>query len=468
MHLKLYNTLTRQFEEFKPLNKGGVTMYTCGPTVYNRVHIGNLRSFVVADTLKRTIIANAYNLQYVMNITDVDDKTIKKANEQTDQKDPKKALMKVTREFENKFIQDVVHIGNDLRDVKLVRATDNIEAMQKLIEGLYNAGIAYFGSDGVYFSIDAYKNAGHTYGQLVDIDLEQDNSRSRINNDEYDKDTPHDFALWKIQKDNEPAWSFVLDGKDITGRPGWHIECSAMSTRYLNQPFDIHTGGVDLKFPHHENEIAQSTGANGQQLCQTFLHSEHLLVDGKKMSKSLGNFHTLDDLADKNIDPLDLRLLFLQSHYRTQLNYTDTGIQSAREFRMSLRAAAALIHQPTNSGDTFEPGDTIDGITAALNDDLATPRALALLSDKLNDLQPLSKKGCKILLGFLQEVDKLLGLDLSKVSDISRAAKAKIKARQSAKVAGNFDLADDIRTELLKSNIGLNDHTGLTVWFWTN
>ena len=328
--MKLYNTLTRETEEVKPLKGDEIRIYSCGPTVYDHIHIGNLASFIHADALRETLKAEGYKVRHVMNITDVDDKTIKRSREEYPDLEPKEALKKLTSKYEELFKKDMEEVGNDLSAIEFVRATDYIPRMQELIRKLHKGGFAYIADDGVYFSIEAYKKSGKTYGQLLEINSEN-TSKNRIANDEYDKESAHDFALWKKVRPHEPSWDFELGGKDLAGRPGWHIECSVMSTDVLGQPFDIHTGGVDLIFPHHENEIAQSTaGKDEYLLAKLFFHNEHLLVDGKKMSKSLNNFYTLEDITKKGIDPLAFRLLVLQSTPRNQANFSWKILQAAQ------------------------------------------------------------------------------------------------------------------------------------------
>jgi cysteinyl-tRNA synthetase len=263
--MKLHNTLTRKVDELKPLDPNQVSIYTCGPTVYNNAHIGNLSSYIYADTLRRSLELSGYMTKHVMNYTDVDDKTIRTSLECYPDEESRPALWKFTEEYIVQFLDDMQAIGNDVKAIQFTRATDYIEDMQRLIAELYAKKIAYIADDGIYFSIEAYKAAGKRYGQLLELTV-GNTSAERIQNDEYDKESVHDFALWKLKKDTEPSWNFHLDGKDLPGRPGWHIECSAMSRTMLGQPFDIHTGGIDLVFPHHENEIAQSTAASESAL----------------------------------------------------------------------------------------------------------------------------------------------------------------------------------------------------------
>jgi len=287
--MKLFNTLSKQIEESTPLDKNTYRIYSCGPTVYDKVHIGNSSSFIVADLLRRVLKAGGASVIHVMNYTDVDDKTIARSSDMYPEESPETALKLLTDEYKRSFLKDMQAVGNDINDIKFVSAVENIADMRNLITTLYKDGFAYIADDGVYFSIDKYRESGKKYGQLLELS-ELNTSQSRISNDEYDKESVHDFALWKTRKGDEPAWEFDLDGSNLLGRPGWHIECSVMSTKNLGQPFDIHTGGVDLIFPHHENEIAQSTAGQDNLYAKFFVHNEHLLVDGKKMSKSLNNF----------------------------------------------------------------------------------------------------------------------------------------------------------------------------------
>lgn len=328
--MKVYNTLTKKKEEVKPLDGKTVRIYSCGPTVYDHIHIGNLASFIYADDLVKKLRKEGFEVKHVMNITDVDDKTIKKSQGKYPDLPPKEALKKLTEEYTSIFLEDMNKVGNSVDDMKFVKATENINEMQKLILRLYEAGIAYIENDGIYFSIEKYKKAGKKYGQLLKL-TEGNTSKARIDNDEYEKDNVHDFALWKASKESEPSWDFEINGRNMPGRPGWHIECSAMSVKELGQPFDIHTGGVDLIFPHHENEIAQST-ASGQEdkLANMFFHNEHLLIEGKKMSKSLNNFVTLKDIEDKGFNPMAFRLMVLQSDPHNQANFSWNILQAAQ------------------------------------------------------------------------------------------------------------------------------------------
>jgi len=425
--------------------------------VYDHIHIGNLFSFIAVDSLRRTLQATGLDVKHVMNLTDVDDKTIKAAKLKYPDLAPLEALKKLTDEYIEIFKCDMAEIGNDMSSLELVRATDCIDEMKQLISKLHAAGFAYATDDGVYFSIEKYRQSGKTYGQLLEL-TEQNTSVSRISNDEYDKDSTHDFALWKKQKDGEPAWAFELDGQDLTGRPGWHIECSAMSQMKLDQPFDIHTGGVDLIFPHHENEIAQSTALTESPVYATvFAHSEHLLVDGRKMSKSLSNFYTLSDIKKKGFDSLAVRLLCLQGHYRNQLNFTHTGIEAAQNRLHDLQAWADLVWQYEAQDDNFD--EVKKQIIGHLIDDVNTPQAIAAFSGLV------SRGACGVKMkDFLEFLDDCFGLGLSKRQDITDAQRVTLKQRQAARDNKDFDESDKLREDLKQQGIEVKDAENTQIW----
>ncbi len=352
--IKVFNTLSRKIEEFKPLKEKEVKIYGCGPTVYNFVHIGNLRSFVFYDFIRRVFEFNGFNVRFVMNITDVDDKTIR---------DSKKENIPFTvfvNKWENIFFEQLKEL-NIKNPVFFPRATAHIEEMRIIIQKLIDKEIAYFAEDGIYFSISKFKD----YGKLSKIKIEKLEAGKRVDVDEYDKENPNDFALWKFWNENDGNvfWNISFDINNeqfenikdlieiwkkkkilieiedkkyfkrviVKGRPGWHIECSAMSVKYLGIPFDIHLGGIDLIFPHHENEIAQSEAAFGKPFVNYWIHINHLMVNGKKMSKSLGNFYTLKDIKEKGFNPLALRLFYLMSNYEKQQNFTFEALKSVEE-----------------------------------------------------------------------------------------------------------------------------------------
>ncbi len=480
--MNLYNTLSRKVEEFTPLRDGVARIYSCGPTVYDHAHIGNLSAYIFADTLRRaTQLATGSAPKHVMNYTDVDDKTIRRSHERYPDMDPRDALHKLTSDYIDIFLQDMRRIGNDVDTVTFVRATDRIDGMKQLVTQLHRAGFAYIADDGVYFSIQAYRDSGKTYGQLLEITT-SNTSEQRIQNDEYDKDNVHDFALWKKQKDGEPAWEFSLDGQDLTGRPGWHIECSVMSRDELGQPFDIHTGGVDLIFPHHENEIAQSTALeDNPTMARFFVHNEHILVDGKKMSKSANNFYTLQDIIDKGYDPLAFRLLVLQAHYRSQVHFSWENLDAAQNRLETYRAMADLRWQPVdyNYDDASDQNKlklplsdlTISraksDILKALSNDLDTPQLLSTLSEfeRQASSQLVSRSGRENFIVFLQLLDSILGLNLMSSNDITDAQKQRIKQREEARSSKDWATSDRIRDDLLQQNIGLRDTEHGPIWY---
>lgn len=473
MTLRLHNTLTKQIDELQPLTPGRVTIYSCGPTVYNHVHIGNLSAFIAADTLRRTISGLGYDVKHVMNFTDVDDKTIRRSREDYPELEPMEALKKLTTKYGDVFIVDMRKIGNDTEALHFIKAADDatIEGMRELIRSLYEGGFAYVADDGVYFSIDAYKKSGKTYGQLVELS-DASTSSERIQNDEYDKESIHDFALWKTKKPGEPAWDFTLDGHDLTGRPGWHLECSVMSKMGLGQPFDIHTGGIDLTFPHHENEIAQSTaGQSNPTYAQVFVHNEHILVDGKKMSKSLQNFYTIDDLAEKGVDPLAFRLLVLQSHYRKPSNFSLENAEAAHNRLQHWRNIAALRHQTHEDiyqQEEMDPSPAaIGAIKEALADDLNTPEALRIVDETFSFIEShsLAKVNRQTLVELLEAIDELLGLRLLETTpDISDEQKQLIIERERARDEKDWATSDKLRDKLLGDDIVIRDTQAGTVW----
>lgn len=467
--MKLHNTLSRNTEDFTPLDEENVRIYSCGPTVYDHIHIGNLSAFIAADTLRRVLKAAGYNVQHVMNFTDVDDKTIRRSSERYPDDAPEVALRKLTEEYKQIFLDDMRAIGNSVEDMTFVSAVDSIEGMRALITDLYNDGFAYIADDGVYFSIEKYRASGKKYGQLLELTT-GNTSEARIDNDEYDKESIHDFALWKTKKADEPAWPFELDDNDLLGRPGWHIECSVMSVNNLGQPFDIHTGGVDLIFPHHENEIAQSTAGKGDTYAAYFIHNEHLLVEGKKMSKSLNNFYTLQDIRERGYDPLAFRLLVLQSHYSTQSNFTWKSLDAAQNRLKELRAWADLRHQPSADSMPKELDemfrDTRERILQMLQDNLNTPEALAAWGKLVSYMQTIPIPGVegKYTDGTLAFLDAVFGLDLANRPDITDEQKQLIAERQQARDAKDWATSDKLRDQLKEQGIEVRDTPGGTVW----
>ena len=478
MTLRLHNTLTKNIDTLVPLAEDAVRMYSCGPTVYDHAHIGNLSAFVMADTLRRVVSANGYSVTHVMNFTDIDDKTIRRSRAEYPEMEPLEALRASTQVYTDIFLEDMKAIGNDVDALTFIRAADDatIEGMRQLITTLHDQGFAYIAEDGIYFSIEAYQASGKTYGQLVEITA-NNTSAARIANDEYDKESVHDFALWKAEKPGEPAWDFDLGGHQLRGRPGWHIECSVMSQQGLGLPFDIHTGGIDLAFPHHENEIAQSTaGSDNPTYASLFVHNEHILVDGRKMSKSLGNFYTLKDLRDRGVDPLAFRLLVLQSHYRNQTNFSFDNVEAATNRLRNWRAVAALRHQihgtirdkKSTDDDIHSPLAAKQAIIEALSADLDTPTALRII-DETFDALPLGNIDLihhGSLTSLIEAIDQVLGLELiASTPDIDEDAKRLIIERERARDAKDWPRSDALRDQLQREyNISLRDTAHGSIW----
>src|SRR5437667_8170040 len=368
MGLKLFNTLSRSVQEFAPLDPAGekAGIYSCGPTVHDVAHIGNFRTFVFADLVRRYLQFKGYAVTHVMNITDVEDKIIKRVRESG------ASLREYTGKYEAAFLEDLQALGC-LRPHQLPRATEHMGEIISLIERLIDRGIAYKAADSsVYFSIEKYRGSGRQYGQLVKLNFDELRPGERVSNDEYAKESLADFALWKarVPEDGAVFWPSPWG----EGRPGWHIECSAMSMKILGPSFDIHLGGEDLIFPHHEDEIAQSEGAGlqpaGQRFVKYWLHGAHLLVEGKKMSKSLGNFFTLRDLLAKGFSGREMRYLLLTAHYRETFNLTLEGLQAARAALMRLDECLGKLRALAGNAGAKETSTLVGQFSAALDDDL--------------------------------------------------------------------------------------------------
>ena len=449
----LYNSLSRKKEEFKPIKKGRVGLYTCGPTVYNFAHIGNLRSYVFADILARVLRYNYGDkkIKWVMNITDVDDKTIRDSKTKYSDLSSMEALKKFTAEFESYFWKDLEELNINHPSVA-TRATDikYIRKMQKLVEKIFKSGYGYIKDGSVYFDVVKYSKK-YKYGKLVDIDKNALKSGTRIDSDEYEKENVQDFVLWKGQKEGEPYWDFKLDKKKLPGRPGWHIECSAMSETELGCPFDIHTGGIDLKFPHHENEIHQSViGYGAKKPVNFWLHNEHLLIDGQRMGKRFKNFYIVNDLKEKKINPLAYRFLCLQTHYGKQMNFTWEALKAAEE------GLSHLYNQFRELGD--KKGkinvDFKNKFLEAVNDDLNMPKALAVVQKLLKSkLKPGDK------LATILDFDKVLGLNLEEsIREITLAGIAEIrKEREIARKNKDFKKSDELRDKIEKLGYRVED-----------
>ncbi|MCK5438599.1 MAG: cysteine--tRNA ligase, partial [Gemmatimonadetes bacterium] len=456
MGLALYDTLRRKTVEFEPLDAGRVRIYTCGPTVHDFAHIGNLRTFLFEDLLRRVVKRRGYDVIQVMNLTDVDDKIIRKAGEAG------VTITEYTDPYKQAFFEDLATLRIDSAE-EYPAATDHIEAMVGLIERLRENGHTYTTEDGsIYFRISTFPD----YGKLSRVDLSEMRDGARVDSDEYDKESPKDFALWKAAKPDEESWDTRLG----RGRPGWHIECSAMSMAYLGESFDIHTGGVDNVFPHHENEIAQSQAATGKPFVRYWIHAEHLIVDGQKMAKSLGNFYTLRDLLDRGYRPRVIRYLLLSVHYRSQLNFTFAGLDQAGAALERLADFGGRLQQ-LPAGEA--PNDELARRTrraeaefdSALDDDLNSSRALAAVFEWVRDVNRALDAGEATtadqaqLAAFLASFDNVydvLTLDPGE-AEISADIEALIAAREAARQAGDYARADAIRDELAGHGVVVED-----------
>lgn len=439
--IKLFNTLTHQIDEFKPIEENKVRLYTCGPTVYDSAHIGNLRAYVFNDLLKRELTSVGYVVRHVMNITNVDDKTIKKGEGKLEE------FKQVIKKYEDKFWSDFAEINNLKPDV-ITRPTEYIEKMVNFIQKLIDKGYAYKTDDGsVYFSIAKFAD----YGKLSGLNLEELKVGARVAQDEYDKENPADFVLWKAwdENDGEVFWETSL-GK---GRPGWHIECSVMATDTLGETIDIHTGGIDLVFPHHENEIAQTEAVTGQCFSRNWVHNEHLLVDNKKMAKSAHNFYTLDDIKAKGFSGLDFRYLCLQAHYRSKMNFTWDGLEAAKNARIRLnRIVTGFLTSEKGSINQIYT----DQFNLKMANDLDSPGALSVLWELIRD----EKVSDADKLATIVNMDKVLGLNLdlnSEAIELTEEQKSLIKARDEARKSGDWAKSDELRSKLLDQGIVIKD-----------
>lgn len=456
MALRFYNTLSQQVEDFVPLQDKLVRMYTCGPTVYNYVHIGNLRTFTFQDILRRVLHARGYTLDHVMNVTDVEDKIIRDAAA------AHKTIQEFTSTYTKAFFEDTATLRLE-RPERVVLATEHIDEMAAAVQKLGDRGFTYVSDGSVYFRIANFPS----YGKLSHNDFSGIRDGARVDVDEYEKDNARDFVLWKAQKNGEPAWDTPI-GK---GRPGWHIECSVMAMKYLGETLDIHTGGVDLTFPHHENEIAQSEALTGKQFVRYWLHAEHLSVDGQKMSKSLGNFYTLRDLVAKGFTPESLRYLFASVPYRKKLNFTFDGLKAAatsidRLRNYKLRLETAKFPEGTSAKFTERTQTAIAAFDAALDDDLNTAEALGAVFEYVRDTNTAMDAGdfpagnVAEALGFLSKFDAIFDVlkPSTKADGLSDAdVETLIAERTAAKKARNFSRSDEIRAQLASQGIVLED-----------
>ncbi|MFN4245146.1 MAG: cysteine--tRNA ligase [Brevinematia bacterium] len=451
MALRLYNTMTGEVEEFVPLEDNKVKMYFCGPTVYDYPHIGNLRTFVVSDILRRYLEFRGYDVIFVMNITDVDDKTIRGARIEG------VSLKEYTEKYTKAFFEDISTIR--IKPATYYpRATETIEDIVKFIKVLIDKNYAYMAEDGVYFDVSSFKE----YGKLSKLDRREIKvgASGRIKVDEYTKDDIVDFALWKAWKeeDGDVYWDTEI-GK---GRPGWHIECSVMSTKYLGDSFDIHGGGVDLIFPHHENEIAQSEAKTGKEFVRYWFHVEHLMVNGRKMSKSEGNFFTLRDLLKKGYDPKAIRLVLISTHYRKPLDFTEEKIIQAqntiKDFEIFIAKMKKVSKSNVNIEVSYDILSSLDNFRnkfmESMDDNLNVPEALGVLFSLVSmyenrDISKVSSKEAVKILDFVGEVKEIMDFFDMDVDEIPLEIKELVESRNYLRSIKEFDKADRIRDEIL-------------------
>lgn len=440
--LTLYNSLSRTEEPFKPLKKGKVGMYSCGPTVYNQAHIGNLRTYIFNDLLKRSLTYLGYTVRHVMNMTDVDDKTIKASQAKNI------ALGALTRNYEELFLADLTAL-NILHPTKITRATEYIPEMIELIQTLMKKKYAYKAQDGIYFSITKSKH----YGQLANLE-KQKATKERIKGDEYDKQHTHDFALWKfhVPEDGDVVWPAAFG----PGRPGWHIECSAMSMKLLGTSFDIHTGAIDLLFPHHTNEIAQSEAATGKQFVNYWLHGGFLTMKEEKMSKSIGNILTLPELTKQGYLPVHYRYLCLQTHYRSPLQFSFENLDAAKQTYERIKRKIIELKATSHKG-ADKTKEYTQAFTQALRADINIPAALQIFLKTLEDVSFDSEKR----LALLEQFDTVLGLDIKQMKEekitLPSTIKALIAAREEARKTKQWAEADILRQRIKEAGFILTD-----------
>ncbi|MBI2871236.1 MAG: cysteine--tRNA ligase [Candidatus Omnitrophica bacterium] len=454
MAVRFYNTLTRRKEEFKPLKRGEARVYSCGPTVYGYAHIGNFRAYVFEDILCRVLRARGYRVHQIMNITDVDDKTIQGALRE------KKSLDDFTKIYREAFFEDLAALSIEPAG-HYPRATEHVAEMTRLIQQLLQKGLAYESDGSIYYRISRFPR----YGRLSRMVLEEMRPGGRVDHDEYaSKEEVQDFCLWKKAREGEPWW----DSPFGQGRPGWHIECSAMSMKYLGESFDIHTGGEDNIFPHHENEIAQSEGATEKPFVRTWMHCKFLIVDGEKMAKSKGNWYSLRDLLERGHPTTAVRYLLLSAHYRSVLNFTLAGLEQARR---TVAHAQAFVRRLTEyqGGSSQDKGLKTrlkvfeEKFHASLDDDLNTAEALGHLAgwmgevNKALDLDRLGKSGREETLEALEGMDRILGIFRTVEEALDAETRELVEAREEARQKGDYKRADTLRAHVLERGFAIED-----------
>lgn len=455
-----HNTLSNKKEEFKPIDPPCVKIYSCGPTVYDFPHIGNYRAYIFSDLLRRYLKYKGFKPVHVMNITDVEDKIIRRSQKE------KTPFKEITQKFTRAFFDDLKTLNIE-RVEFYPQATEHIEEMVSLVKKLLENGYAYKGEDGsIYFNIDKFKD----YGKLSKINRDELIAGARVSQDEYAKEKACDFALWKAyaREDGDVFWETEL-GK---GRPGWHIECSAMSTKYLGDTLDIHAGGVDLIFPHHENEIAQTEGATSKKFVNFWLHNEHLLVNGQKMSKSLGNFYTLRDIQEKGFPPLVLRYFFVSNHYKSKLNFTlpvfDANLKTLEHLYDFIKRISLIDESGPKNNEIEEALKKLAlDFGKHMDDDLNSPRAVSAIFDfiketnKLISSKKIYKNDAEEILNLFFKLDSVLGLELkqavSQKKELTCEENALVEEREKARRGKNWKRSDEIRDILKARGVFLED-----------
>jgi len=460
--LAFHNTLSGRTETFTPMQPPKVTMYCCGPTVHDYAHIGNFRTFVFVDILNRYLRYRGYDLLFVMNVTDIDDQIIGKSTVAG------VSLAEFTEKFTRVFFEDFDTLRIRKADI-ICKATEHIPEMIDLVQALLDNGLAYESDGSIYYKISGFKD----YGKLSKKDFSGIRAGTRVDTDKYDKEDALDFVLWKGKRAGEPGWETSFG----EGRPGWHLECSAMSMKYCGETLDIHCGGADLVFPHHENEIAQSEGATGKPFVRYWLHGEYLIVDGEKMSKSKGNYYTLRDLMEKGYHPSAIRYLLFSTHYRKQLNFTEEGLKQAR----------AALGRITDFVETYTRGKYPEGenpeiadicakalkqFETALDDDLNTSAAQAALFDFIREINRQKEKDAIYasdqdrILGVIREMDSVF--DILPLVDDDQGLEDEIlkliEEREEARKQRDWTAADAVRDRLKEMGIELKDTPDGTVW----
>ena len=463
--LKLYNTLTREKEAFVPLVPGEVRMYSCGPTVYNHPHIGNLRTFLWSDLLRRYLQYRGYRVTQIMNITDVDDKIIRNATAAGQD------INTYTAPFIDAFHQSLGELRVRPAD-SYPRATEFVPQMVALVQTLNERGLTYTADGSIYFKVASLPD----YGKLSRIEIDTASEYSRIDSDEYEKESPRDFVVWKGHRDGEPSWQTAIG----EGRPGWHLECSAMSMELLGETFDIHTGAVDLIFPHHENEIAQSEGSTGKPFVRFWIHGEHLNIDQQKMSKSLGNIYTLAEIREMGYEAVALRYALLSVPHRTKLNFTTQSLDDAKQALSRIEIFLLRLEEVSRSAphDAAHADDHADELIGrfliafeeAMDDDLNTAGALGALFTLIRDANialdagRISAGDAAGIKAALMKIDPVLDLFPRPEANLDSEIESLIAARNAARKSRNFAESDRLRDELLGRGILLEDGATGTRW----